>query len=243
MPIAARAEAVRAHEHEADWSQPERWPEVIEIATAMAEANGRTPGRLGRYSRDAGVRAVVDLLATGYSVVDLVRVCRLLPRSGWWHASSRGLSSLTPEVARRTLSEAPERSIVETPEFLAECKQVREMERLHRERLEQAPKQRLEQPQEQSAPPAPVTGAPPAAVDPSPGDYRALVAGLLSGMAAPVTGTPPPTRGRSRKRSAPSTRASQIPIAERQAIARQRLAEWLATEGETNATKDETDAS
>jgi hypothetical protein len=88
--------------------QPELWPEVIAVAEALAKAAGWPPLKLARYHRDSGVRAVVELYGAGYSVADLTAVAMALPRSKYWASdTSKGLSSLSPEVVRRALQDVP----------------------------------------------------------------------------------------------------------------------------------------
>lgn len=106
MPAAERARAVLANPHDGEYLEPQRWPEVEAVATALAEACKHRPPRLGSYQRDAGVRSVVGLLADGFSADELVRVARVLPSSEWWAKGRRGLASLTPEVVRRELDAA-----------------------------------------------------------------------------------------------------------------------------------------
>ncbi len=105
LPVQVRAAQVLENPHDGDYLEPNRWPEVEAIASALAEASGLGKPRLSAYGRDAGVRAVVALLADGYEAGELVRVARSLPRSEFWRAGKHGLASLTPEVVRRALAE------------------------------------------------------------------------------------------------------------------------------------------
>jgi hypothetical protein len=105
IPPQPRAQAVIGSGDTAagDWSRAAEWPEVRAIADAV------TPGaKLGAYSRDAGVRAVVGLLADGWTVEAVVAVAPALVASPWWRQARRGLSALTPEVLRRAAAAPPD---------------------------------------------------------------------------------------------------------------------------------------
>lgn len=86
-------------------TQPERWPEVESVARLFARAAGQAEQRLGRYERDPGVRALVELYATGFTQPELERVAQIVPKTAWWSAQGKrlGLSSLSIEVVRRNL--------------------------------------------------------------------------------------------------------------------------------------------
>lgn len=108
LPPQDRARLATDHPDVQDFCSPERWPEVVTAAEALATAAGSAlPVRLGAYRRDAGVRAVVGLLADGVPVEDIVRAVGVVARSAWWTSGgrARGLSSLTPEVVRRALAQ------------------------------------------------------------------------------------------------------------------------------------------
>jgi hypothetical protein len=110
LPVFERAKlAVAKGSAMADYVEPNAWPEVRQVGEAYANATGQTGIRLGSYSRDAGVRAIVGLLATPYQPAELERAIRHLVSEPWWKAEgkSKGLSSLTPEVIRRALVNAP----------------------------------------------------------------------------------------------------------------------------------------
>lgn len=109
VPITERARHVLEHEHEADWTQPEQWPEVLGLVAAFGAATGQSALRLGSYSRDAGVRSLVALYAAGYTQAELERAVKAAVKDPWWNADGkrRGLASLSPEVVRRLLIEEP----------------------------------------------------------------------------------------------------------------------------------------
>jgi hypothetical protein len=85
--------------------QPERWPELAQVASALAAADGRDQvPRLGRYARDAGTRAIVATLATH----PLENVLAALPRvvaDPWWQRERPSLSALLPD--RITAAQSP----------------------------------------------------------------------------------------------------------------------------------------
>jgi hypothetical protein len=100
IPIRERCEALTKNPHMAEWCEPHRWPEIVRVATELAQLTKSTP-RLSQYHRDSGVRALVDVFAAGFAPDE---VCALLPTvvaSRYWTESTRGLSSLTAEVLRR----------------------------------------------------------------------------------------------------------------------------------------------
>jgi len=106
LPICSRAQVAVEHPERAEWLAPQKWPELLRVATALHEACGLGEVRLATYARDSGVRAIVELFGMGYTPTDLIKACRLLPSDGWWtkEGSRRGLASLSPEVVRRVLA-------------------------------------------------------------------------------------------------------------------------------------------
>lgn len=120
LPISERAFHVEQNRHQAEWFQPESWPEVLEVAQAVHAANG-LPGqvRLAAYARDSGVRAVVTLFATGFTLDELLAAIRGVTKSKWWRSEEgkpRGLGALTVEVIRREQAGARETAL--SPEQL-----------------------------------------------------------------------------------------------------------------------------
>lgn len=107
MPVQARARAAVEFGDVANWSSPQAWPEVVAIANAVAEGSGRPVGALSSYARDAGVRAVVGLLADGWEPAETARLARVAAGSAWWRGRRAGLSQLTAEVLRRAMPETP----------------------------------------------------------------------------------------------------------------------------------------
>jgi hypothetical protein len=103
--VAARAALVMSKPALAAVTQPEQWPEVISVAQVFARSAGAGEQRMGRYQRDPGVRALVELYAAGFTQLELERVAQVVPRQAWWSAQGKrlGLSSLSIEVVRRNL--------------------------------------------------------------------------------------------------------------------------------------------
>lgn len=105
LDIAERAALIMGKPSLAAVTEPERWSEVLGVAQAFAVATGTKQTHLGRYSRDAGVRALVELYAAGCTQSELEAVVKIVPKQAWWSAQGKrlGLSSLSIEVVRRNL--------------------------------------------------------------------------------------------------------------------------------------------
>lgn len=101
LPASERAKLVLENPHDGAWLNPERWPEVLAVARALERASRQRVLPLGDYHRDAGVRAVVGLLADGLEPAELERIASEIPSTPWWRERRRSLSSLSPEVVRR----------------------------------------------------------------------------------------------------------------------------------------------
>lgn len=100
-PLEARSKACL--DFDGEWAVPQQWPEVVSVASGLASALGRSPGRLGSIRRDTGVQAVLGLYADGVTHEELMRAVEATARDEWWRQGRRGLASLTPEVVRRLL--------------------------------------------------------------------------------------------------------------------------------------------
>lgn len=106
-PLEHRAQSCLTFSHNAEWANPHRWPEVIAVHEALTGALGHAPTRLCAMRADHGVKAVVQLFADGFTLDELLQVCAAAQHDDWWRTGSpKGLSSLTPEVVRRTLAGA-----------------------------------------------------------------------------------------------------------------------------------------
>ena len=128
-PIGDRATEVQNRPALAAVVQPDQWPEVLSVARAFARASGLSEPRLGKYERDSGVRALVELYATGFTQAELEHVAGLVPRQPWWSQTGKrlGLSSLTIEVVRRNLPGVdPQRTVSpQVAKILAEVQRKR----------------------------------------------------------------------------------------------------------------------
>jgi hypothetical protein len=107
LPISARPRRIVDCPSLAEVLRPESWPEVLSVAQKFARSAGTAEPRLGRYQRDSGVRAIVELYAAGFTQREIEQVVESVPKQSWWSASSKrlGLSSFTAEVIRRNLPE------------------------------------------------------------------------------------------------------------------------------------------
>jgi len=106
LPIAERAKLVLEEPREAQRLRPQHWQETRRIAEAFGRAVG-CDRPLSEIARDSGLRAVVVLLAAGYSVADLEWIAANVPKQAWWRRGDRvrGLGSLSVEVVSRALGE------------------------------------------------------------------------------------------------------------------------------------------
>lgn len=99
LPINERARWYLANLHQfaagSDWAQPQKWPEVVDALTALAEADGKAL-RLGGYTNDKGVQRVIAHYADGWSYDELVRAYRRIPSSTWWLKLKANGSKPTP---------------------------------------------------------------------------------------------------------------------------------------------------
>jgi len=88
----------------ANWDRPASWPELVTTADAFAAALGLRMPRLGGMS-DAGVRALLELFAAGFTTDELSTAAKAAKTDPWCQNSTakRGLSSMSPEVVRRLL--------------------------------------------------------------------------------------------------------------------------------------------
>ncbi len=106
LPIAERAKLVLEEPREAQRLRPQHWHETRRIAEAFGSAVG-CARPLSEMARDSGLRAIVVLLAAGYSVPDLEWIAANVPKQAWWRRGDRvrGLGSLSVEVVSRALGE------------------------------------------------------------------------------------------------------------------------------------------
>jgi hypothetical protein len=134
-PLVERARLVLRDPRAAAQLRPHEWPETKQIAAAYGAATG-SPRPLSELKRDAGLRAVLELIAAGYAVDDITWLASSVPREVWWRSGHRirGLGSLSVEVASRALGErdAPPRPTVAKARSDGESEEAR---RIHRNTL------------------------------------------------------------------------------------------------------------
>jgi hypothetical protein len=111
LPIGERARYVLKNPYDAEWLEPHRWSELLQLAEALATANGDPKPRLLRMSSDKAVVHMLELFAADYPLEDLLYVFSSVPRQTWWRSDRGrlGLTSVTSEVVRRTLAMRRER--------------------------------------------------------------------------------------------------------------------------------------
>lgn len=105
IPVHDRATLVLDHPEIAQYTRPERWPEVLELAKVAREATGWKNLSFGQYERDSGIRALVALFVT-VPPVDPKDLADGIRGAGPYlreKGPKAGVSSLTPEVVRRGL--------------------------------------------------------------------------------------------------------------------------------------------
>ncbi len=108
--LADRAAEIVQRDADRTWvsfQAPQKWPEVVAIAEALAAAEGRPTPALGPYHTDPGVRAVVGILASGASVET---ICAALPRvvaDEWWQRERPSMRALSIDRIRAAQGPAP----------------------------------------------------------------------------------------------------------------------------------------
>jgi hypothetical protein len=97
------AAKVLRNPYDGEFLQPSKWPEVREIATAWSFGN---PIRLANSPKsDSNLRAILEALAAGYPVSDLVRAGSLAESSDYFApAEKRRPGAFTPAVLQRLLA-------------------------------------------------------------------------------------------------------------------------------------------
>jgi hypothetical protein len=114
LPIAERAKLALENAREAQRLRPQQWAEARKVAEAYGRAVGSVRP-LSEMARDSGLRAILVLLAAGFSVPDLEWAANNVRAQAWWRGGDRvrGLASLSVEVVSRALAErnAPSRAI------------------------------------------------------------------------------------------------------------------------------------
>jgi hypothetical protein len=97
--------------HDGAWLEPHRWPEIEQLAGALAHANGDPRPRLLRMSSDKSVVYMLELFAADYPLEDLLYVFSSVPTQSWWRKdrAGKGILSITTRVVQSTLSLRRER--------------------------------------------------------------------------------------------------------------------------------------
>jgi len=106
LPLPERCAAVLDNSFGADFAEPARWPEVVEVARAFETTFNRQETRFGSVSQDTGLKALLGRFREGYAPPELVKAINLAKTDEWFSSKPRGLSSFTPEVVRRLLDKA-----------------------------------------------------------------------------------------------------------------------------------------
>jgi hypothetical protein len=103
LPFDVRARWASERRDTADWCCAHQWPEVVSAAETIRVALGIGPLRLSPASKDSGVRAILVLLAAGYTEADFKQAAKAIPFDVWMQ-EKRALEALTPAVMRRLLN-------------------------------------------------------------------------------------------------------------------------------------------
>jgi hypothetical protein len=105
MPIQERAQHIQQRPDQAQWLQPEQWPEVRLAIAAYRSVIGKPRLAVGTYGSDSGVRRLVELYAAGLTPDEVCGGIPLVVASPWWSRDgvTRDLSSLSVAVLRREL--------------------------------------------------------------------------------------------------------------------------------------------
>jgi hypothetical protein len=113
VPLTQRAQALKAEPYSAEWIQPQRWPETLEVVGRLHELAGLAPPKLGSYQADSAVRSAVELFAAGVTVEEILAALPQVVASDWWRQKRRDFGAVTPTVIRRA---APTSGPVVDPE-------------------------------------------------------------------------------------------------------------------------------
>lgn len=111
------AEAVQQDPELARSARPHTWPELVNVARNWNMLAGRSTPRLGEYSTDPDVRALVGLLAAGWPPAELVELGGAV---GTWLAAEtpdgrpRTLAMVTPAVLRIAQQQLEREAAVES---------------------------------------------------------------------------------------------------------------------------------
>lgn len=106
VPIRERAKLIESDPFSATYLRPQEWPEILGPAKAFCAAAKRASPKLGAYSADSGVKALVALYSAGRTVEEVLGVANSFPHSDYFQENSNrmGLSNLTLGVVERELA-------------------------------------------------------------------------------------------------------------------------------------------
>jgi hypothetical protein len=111
LDVRTRAKRLSENPTDADWAQPQSWPEVLAVSAAICASLRLSACKFGPLSRDSGLRTLVDLFAAGFSQADLERAAAKAVKDPWFSdPKHRGLSAFSTEVVRRLLDSEPTES-------------------------------------------------------------------------------------------------------------------------------------
>jgi hypothetical protein len=103
LPVDVRARWATERRDTADWTCAHQWPEVVTAAEIIRVALELGPLRLSPASKDSGVRAILVLLAAGYTEADFKAAAKAIPTDKWMQ-DKRAIGALSPEVMRNLLN-------------------------------------------------------------------------------------------------------------------------------------------
>jgi len=104
IPIAERAALVLRNPAHGNFLRPAEWPEVVAVVASWGAATGTLARRHGALPADRGLLCVLERLAEGHPVTDLVRAGTVATTDPYLTGRKSGLASFTAEVLSRLLS-------------------------------------------------------------------------------------------------------------------------------------------
>jgi hypothetical protein len=110
--IQAKARKVLDNPHDGQYSVPSKWPEVQLVAAAWSHPFGIREPKLRDFpDGDSDLKAILQALADGYPIADLVAAGEKAKANGYFAKQERpGPASFTAAVLRRLLADKPEQT-------------------------------------------------------------------------------------------------------------------------------------